>query len=198
MAIPIIVPIVLVAALAAGASAKPRRRRGSVSPQPDNGGGPPLPGPAKPLPCWRREPTDEAPFGFVEDGAGNCVAGERPVVFGPDGWELPPNWFAYRTPLAREVAFSEPTNPLPPLQVAYVLLLAELTDQLGQDEAVAMMPRNDEPPGGGFWQTDVPNRDDYYNGPDEILALMYHLADFVNGAYGRWEGGDDFYLSPEG
>lgn len=198
MAIPIIVPIVVIAALAAGASAKPRRRGSSPSPSTDDDQGPPIPGPAAPPPCWRREPTDEAPFGFVEDGQGNCIPGPQPVVFGPGGWSLAPNWFAYRTPLAREVAFSEPDTPLPPLRVAYVLLLAELTDQLGPQEAEALMPRNDEPPGGGFWQTDVPNTPDYYNGPDEVLALMYHLADFVNGAYGRWEGGDDFYLSPEG
>lgn len=200
MAIPVIVPIVVVAAIAAAASSKPRRSRAALPiPGPDPDEDPsPVPGPAAPLPCWRREPTPEAPFGFVSDADGACIPGPQPVVFAPGGWDLPENWYGYRTPLARGVAFAQGDIIAPPLEVAYVLLLQELIDTMGQQDAEALMPRAPEPPDGGFWQTDVPNTPDYYSGPDEILSLMYHLADFVNGAYARWEGGDEFYLSPEG
>jgi len=198
MAFPV-VPVAVVALIALAASSKPRRKQPApLSGNGGNGNGGPVPSvppPTQDDACWKRLPTDGAPFGFVTADDGSCVpATEMPTVFTPTGWEIPENWWAYRTPQAIALAFPDDDTFVPPLAVAYQLLGEEL---LAAGGTLDMLPPAPEPPEGEMWQTDVPNAANYYDGPEEILGLMYHLADFVNAAYVRWEAGDDFYLSPE-
>lgn len=104
-------------------------------------------------------------------------------------WLMPEGWLEeYATPRVRQIVFplNEANEPFDATVVTYELLK-------GQTNGFPLPP-SPSPPEGEYWQTDVPNATNFYDGPEAVLGLFYHVREYVDEALGRWKAGDDLYL----
>lgn len=104
-------------------------------------------------------------------------------------WLMPEGWLEeFATPKVRQIVFPmhEQNQAFDASVVTYELLQ-------GQTNGFPLPPEP-EPPEGEFWQADVPNAANYYDGPEAVLGLFYHVRQYVDEALGRWKAGDDLYL----
>lgn len=117
---------------------------------------------------------------------------ETPVVrWVAEEWWIPENWFEdYATPRVREIVLPKHSEgiPIDPVEVAHVLLQ-------GQTSGFELPPSGRPPGDDDMWQVDVPNAPNYYSGPESVLGLMYHVAEYVDEGLGRWQAGDDLYIA---
>lgn len=127
---------------------------------------------------------------------------EEPAIrWEAEEWFMPEGWLeVYATPRLGEyvVPRHDAGDEIDPLDVTLYLIQ-------GQTSAfplpAAPRPPVPQPPasaGDGMWQVDVPDRADYYEGPESVLGLMYHVNEYVEDALGRWQAGDNLYLAELG
>jgi hypothetical protein len=121
---------------------------------------------------------------------------EMPTIrWDGEEWFMPEGWLeVYATPIMQEYVFgileAEPKpEPLPEIDALSVALrLLE-----GQVNAFPL-PAGSRPPTGEMWQAMAPNTENYYPGPESVLGLFYHVAEYVEEGLSRWQAGDDLYL----
>ena len=106
-------------------------------------------------------------------------------------WWIPESWFeGYATPRLQEIVMPRHVEgiEMDPLDVTLELLQGQTA---GFD-----LPSSGRAPGEDeMWQVDVPNAANFYDGPESVLGLLYHVADYVNEGLGRWQAGDELYLA---
>lgn len=123
---------------------------------------------------------------------------EEPIVrWEAEEWFLPEGWLEdYATPRMREYVFeafqASDRQPVPAPEIDALDIALYLLD--GQTSAF-QLPPSAHPPEGEMWQTDVSNAVNYYDGPESVLGLLYHIAEYVEDGLGRWQAGDDLYLT---
>ena len=119
---------------------------------------------------------------------------EEPVIrWEAEEWFIPEGWLEeYATPRLQEYVFPrhEAGEEIDALDVTLYLLD-------GQTNGFAL-PSAAYPPEDEMWQTDVPTIASYYDGPESVLGLFYHVAEYVEEGLGRWQAGDDLYLAELG
>lgn len=111
------------------------------------------------------------------------------IVWEMEEWFIPENWLEdYATPEVQEIVYElhEQEEEIDPAEVTWMIL----QKQTGG----FTLPPAPHPPEGEFWQTDVPNAPNYYQGPESVLGLFYHVNAYVEEALGRWAAGDEIYL----
>ncbi len=108
-------------------------------------------------------------------------------------WFMPEGWLEISaTPRLQEyvVPRHEAGEEIDALDVTLYLLQGQT--------AGFPLPAAPRPPAGEMWQADVPGSPDYYEGPEPVLGLFYHVAEYVEEGLGRWQAGDDLYLTELG
>ena len=117
---------------------------------------------------------------------------EVPIIrWVAEEWWIPEHWFEdYATPRVQEIVRlpHQEGVPIDPVEVAHELL---------KDQTSGFsLPPSGRPPGDDdMWQVDVPNAPNYYNGPESVLGLLYHVAEYVDEGLGRWQAGDELYIA---
>jgi hypothetical protein len=158
--------------LVVGGAKKKRRATNGVRRLPAE---PPQPPEEEPVIQWEMTPSDvEGAPAFVE-------------------WFMPEGWLErYATPRVREYVLPrhEAGDEIDPLDVSLYIIQ-------GQTNAFPL-PAAPRPPTGDMWQVDVPTTEDYYEGPEPVLGLLYHVNEYVEDALGRWQAGDNLYLADVG
>lgn len=119
---------------------------------------------------------------------------EEPIIrWEAEEWFMPEGWLeVYGTPRMREYVFPrhEAGEEIDALDVTLYLLDGQING--------FPLPAAAHPPEGEMWQADVPTTVNYYNGPESVLGLLYHVAEYVEEGLGRWQAGDDLYLAELG
>ncbi len=119
---------------------------------------------------------------------------EEPMIrWEAEEWFMPEGWLEeYATPRLQEYVIPrhEAGEEIDALDVSLYLLE-------GQTNAFPLPPGS-HPPEGEMWQVDVPTSVNYYEGPESVLGLFYHVTEYVEDGLGRWSAGDDLYLAELG
>ena len=114
---------------------------------------------------------------------------EYRVIWDQESWYMPEGWLEhYATPMLGDLVESAHAagEEIDPLAVTYSLLQGQT--------AGFVLPPAPRPPEGDFWQVTVPIAPNYYEGPDSVLGLFYHVNAYVEEALGRWVAGDELYM----
>lgn len=162
-------------ALIAASGGKKKRRKKVTNGTKQLPSEPPTPPEEEPSIQWEMTPSSEP--------------GGQPLV----EWWMPEGWLEeYATPRLQEYVIPrhEAGEEIDALDVTLYLLQGQTTG--------FPLPPAPHPPEGEMWQADVPNAANYYDGPDSVLGLFYHVAEYVEDGLGRWQAGDDLYLADLG